>query len=412
MGINDLVRIAWRNCWRERGRSGITIGAMAFAVAMCMGFNCIDDGMFADVYRMMVRERLGHVQVHNPRYPEQRALYESLAIGDALVAEWESKPEVAAVTVRAFAFALVGVGEESSGAQLIGVDPAREEALTGPTADVEQGQWLPPAPAGGIVLGVGLAENLRAQVGDEVVAVTQAADGSLGNELYRVLGIIRTGNPATNRSGAWLHLADLQTLMVLPGQVHELVVLGTDDGAVESLAAGVRAWMGEREALVRTWKEVDPTTSKMLEMQDAATWILLLIVFSVAALGIMNTMLMAVFERTPELGVLHALGLSPRSIVAMVMLETVLLACVAVVVGVVFGLAIDAWLIRVGIDLGRYADGMNFGGMQWDPVLRGAFRWQGVVYTVASVVVVALLASLWPALRAARLRPVEAMREG
>ena len=152
-------------------------------------------------------------------------------------------------------------------------------------------------------------------------------------------------------------------------------------------------------------------TGKMLDMQDAATWILLVIVFSVAALGIMNTMLMAVFERTAELGVLQALGMQPSQIVGLVMFETVLLGAVGVLVGGVLGGALDLYLVKVGIDLGEFASGMNFSGMQWEPVLRGAFRWEGVVATVVVVVIVAALASIWPALRAARLRPVQAMRE-
>ena len=333
-------------------------------------------------------------------------------IDDALVARMHAEPSTAAVTARLFGFALVGVGEKSAGVQLTGVDPRREDAMTEVAGKVALGRWLSDGPAREIVLGSGLAEKLSASIGVEVVAVTQAADGSLGNELYELVGIARTGNVAADRAGAWLHLSDLQELLVLPGQVHELALVGVEDDAFAELASSTREWMGsDAPLLVRTWKEVDPMTGKMLDMQDAATWILLVIVFSVAALGIMNTMLMAVFERTAELGVLQALGMQPSQIVGLVMFETVLLGAVGVLVGGVLGGALDLYLVKVGIDLGEFASGMNFSGMQWEPVLRGAFRWEGVVATVVVVVIVAALASIWPALRAARLRPVQAMRE-
>ena len=408
-----LLRIAWRNIWRQRRRSAITIGAIAFGVAMCMGFICVDDGMFADIYRMMVRERIGHVQVHAPGWPAQRALHETLEIDDALLDRMQSEPATAAVTARLFGFALVGVGEKSSGVQLTGIPPRRENAVTGVADKVADGRWLSDGPAREIVLGSGLAERLSAQVGQEVVAVTQAADGSLGNELYELVGVARTGNVAADRAGAWLHLSDLQELLVLPGQVHEVALVGVEDDAFAELADSTREWMGAgAPLLVRTWKDVDPMTGKMMDMQDAATWILLIIVFSVAALGIMNTMLMAVFERTAELGVLQALGMQPGQIVGLVMLETVLLGAVGVLVGGALGGALDLYLVQVGIDLGGFAAGMNFSGMQWEPVLRGAFRWQGVAATIVVVLIVAALASIWPALRASRLRPVQAMREG
>lgn len=407
-----LLRIAWRNIWRQRRRSAITIGAIAFGVAMCMGFICVDDGMFADIYRMMVRERIGHVQVHAPDWPAQRAIYETLEMDEELLAMLDEQPATAAVTSRLFGFALLGVGEKSSGVQLTGVHPSREDAVTGVAAKVTPGRWLAADASREIVLGAGLAEKLKAELNDEVVAVTQAADGSLGNELYTLVGVARSGNVAADQAGAWLHMDDLQELLVLPGQAHELALVGQEDGDFEQLADSTRRWMDAgAPLLVRTWKEVDPMTGKMLDMQDAATWILLVIVFSVAALGIMNTMLMAVFERTAELGVLQALGMRPGQVVALVMLETLLLSAVGVLVGGLLGGGLDLWLVQVGIDLGSWAEGMNFSGMHWEPVLRGAFRWEGVVATVVVVLVVAAIASIWPALRAARLRPVEAMRE-
>jgi len=406
-----LLKLAWRNIWRQRRRTLITVSAMAFGVAFCMASIALDDWLFGEVFEILVTRNLGHVQVHAPAFPAQRGLTETIADADAVVAQLDAVPGATAVTARLFGNALLAVGDEAAGAQLIGVSPEREQAATGVGQRLVQGRFLGAAGGREIVLGTGLSETLRAAVGAEVVAVTQAADGSLGNELFRVVGIVKTGSVVVDRAGAFVHLDDARELLALPGQAHELALVARERAVVPALAAAGRAALADRGLLVRSWNEIQPQLASMMRLTVVVNWIFLIMIFSVAALGVLNTMLMSVFERTKELGVLRALGLRPGQLVALVLLESLLLAALAVVAGGALGAALDAFLVYRGIDMSWLSKGWSWYGASFPPVYYGVVKPFGVIAPLVGMVVIGLLASLWPAWRAARLQPVAAMRQ-
>jgi ABC-type lipoprotein release transport system permease subunit len=406
-----LMRLAWRNIWRQRRRTLITTVAMAAGLASCLAMVCLVDGTYVQMFDDVVTRTTGHAQLHHPEYPSKRAMYETIPDAATLLLELEALPAVRGATARVHGHALVGTEQKVVGAMLLGIDPARESTMTELDRWVEQGRYLDPTIRGELLLGSGLAENLRVGPGAAIMAVTQAADGSMGNEAFTVAGVVNTGDVMKDRSGAWMLAEDLQDLLVLPGQVHEIALLSAGRDAVPSLMEAVAPAAGSRGLLLRSWAELNPQMARMLELSDASMLILLFIIFGVAALGILNTMLMSVFERTKELGVIKALGLRPLQLVRLVLWESIWLAAVAVLIGLPLGLAMDAWLVWVGLDLSGVMEGISMMGARWDPVMFGAFRVQPVIVAVVGLFIVSLLASLWPALRAARLQPVQAMRQ-
>lgn len=442
--------MAWRNLWRHGRRTAITATAMAVSIGFVLGLYCFTDGTYVQMSRIMVDDTTGHVILRHPGYPASRSLTKTVGDASARIAALDALPGLRGVSYRLYGAALVAVGEKTVGAQLVGVEPARERAR-GATRLVA-GRELGEAPAREIVLGAGLAHTLRAELGSEAVVVTQAADGSLGNELYTVVGIASSGAAMLDRAGAWVHVDDLRSLLVLPDQVHEISLLAAsegarvDDPAVVGLRQAALAAVGGVRPVpppapgaamtagstapttpgaapatasaapaapeVATWWEAQPMLVKMLGMSDVSGYIVLGVVFGVAGMGVLNTMLMSVFERTRELGVMKALGTRPRFLVRLVLLESLQLGLLSMAGGLVLGGLLDLYLIRVGMRF-SVSDGEGFSaaGVLFDPVVKGAFRGDRVVLTAASLLVVALLAALWPALRAAGLRPVEAMRD-
>jgi ABC-type lipoprotein release transport system permease subunit len=274
------------------------------------------------------------------------------------------------------------------------------------------GRWLTAAPAGEIVIGEGLAKKLEVAVGEAVVAVTQSADGSMGNELYTVVGLASTGSTTMDEAGAWVHVADLQRLLVLEGRLHEVAVLTSSDetGAVEALGAAVSGALPAGVS-VRRWWEVDPTVAEMMNMQTFSSSIIIGLFQGVAALGVINTLLMSVSERTRELGVLLAVGLRPRQVIGMVVTESLLLGLLGTAGGLVIGGLLDWYLVAVGLDLAVNGEGFSSAGMQFDPIIRARVTVGSVVQPVIGVFVFATLASLWPAWRASRLDPIQAIRQ-
>ncbi len=295
------------------------------------------------------------------------------------------------------------------------MDPADEAKVRGLDQDIVEGAWLPTAAAQKVVLGVDLADSLDAKLGDELVVVTSAADGSMGNALYTVGGILKTGSVFIDKSGAFLHRDDAQELFALEGRVHEIVVLAEDKAHIDPVADAVKTAMakpadeaGEGGVLVRSWAEVSPSSYQLITMQDAIGLLLSFLIFGLAGLGILNTMLMSVFERTRELGVLIALGLKPRQVLSVILLETLLLTVIAMVVGLLLGGLLDWYLVTYGINWGTE---FEFSGIRIPARMMGVVRPEGIVTVVLSLFFISFFASLWPAARAARLHPVVAMRE-
>ncbi|HMV68478.1 MAG TPA: FtsX-like permease family protein, partial [Myxococcota bacterium] len=322
-----------------------------------------------------------------------------------------ARPGVTGVAERVYGPALLGGDERTTGAQVIGLLPGREATFRPFLRQIVDGRWLGDAQAGEVVLGEALADTLDVGVGDHVVAVTQSADGSMGNALYEVVGTIRTGSPLVDRSGVMMHLGDAQALLALEGRAHEITVLGAadDDATVDALKASVAP--AAPDLLVRTWYEVDPGTADLFGIQAIALSIFVSLFMAIAAVGVVNTLLMSVLERTREIGVLRALGVRPGRLVALVVTEALLIALLAILGGGLVGGLGDAWLIVRGVDLTVAGKGMQSASVQFDAVLRGRLTAWGVVYPVISVLTFSFLASLWPAWRVARLEPLDAIRD-
>ncbi len=411
-----IVRLGWRNLWRNPRRSLLSIGAVAVAFAVLMTLESLREGSAAQMLDSGTRLMLGHLQVHARAYLEDRNLYDTIG-GDegtdvqALVAALESTPGVRAAAPRAIAFGLLSTGSRSAGAELLGVDPAREARVTRLLDTLVSGDGLGAAPPNSVLLGRTLAEELDATVGHEVAVVTQSADGAIGNELLRVRGIFRTGLAVVDRSLAVLQLADLQSLMALgPARIHELAAR-VDDAEHAQAVADLLSRSGTLPpgARVEAWNALAPALVDYLRLLRGWNWVVVLIVGLFAAFGVLNCMLMAVFERTHELGVLAALGFRPSQALAMIVAECLCLAAMGLAAGFALGGVGVAYFVWHGWDLTRWATGLTIAGVLVDPVLHGAFAWRSTPRIAVMLTAIMVLAGLLPALRAARMKPVEAL---
>jgi ABC-type lipoprotein release transport system permease subunit len=293
----------------------------------------------------------------------------------------------------------------------MGVDPAREARVTRLLATVVAGAGLDGAPPKAILLGRTLAEELGAGVGDEVAVVTQAVDGSIGNELLRVRGIVDTGLAGLDRTLAILRLPDLQALLALePSRVHEVAVRVHDPAQAAEIARALAA-RGALPPTVRAepWQRLAPALVDYIALLRGWNWVMVAIVGTFAAFGVLNTMLMAVFERTREIGVLAALGMRPWQLLGMVIAESLALAGVGLGAGLGLGAAGMGYFVEYGWDLSRWTRGLTIAGVLVDPVLRGAWTWAATAETALALAGITVLAALAPAWRTARMRPVDAL---
>lgn len=325
--------------------------------------------------------------------------------GRALTDEERARDE--ALTAAAEAEVLAELDELAGDGDAGEVDePA--PAQPGPTtADLAEILSPPPERPPRILIGEALARSLRAEVGDRIHATAPTVDGGAEDVFFEVAGVFRTGTAAFDRGRVFMHIDDLRRFSHLYERTHEIAVAGD---APED-AAALAAELATPGALVRTWSEIRPNIQQMLSTSEASMVVMIFIIFFVATLGVVNTMLMAVFERTRELGVLKAIGMSARKVISLIVAETLLLVLAASAVGTLIGLGLDLYLVHEGLDLSSYTSGFSVGGVGISPVLYGAITARGLIAPTVILSATCLIASLYPAVRAARLRPAVGMRE-
>ncbi len=400
-----ILRIAWRSLWRNPRRTLITVAAISLNAAILIVSYSLMEGFKEHAVSNATNLVVGEVQIHVPKYLVDRSLYKSMKDPKAILSTLD-RHDVPAAS-RSYGYGLVACENKSAGALFWGVDPTAERNVFDLAKHMGEGTFIPNTPAKGIVLGKKLARSLNARIGSEIVVVVQAADGSLGNELYSVTGILKAAGESMDRTAAILHQADFSELFVSGGRVHEIALNSKGKLALDELAT--LASQVAPQAEVKTWRQLMPSLSDMVNMFDAGIWIFGIIFFLAAALGVMNTMLMATFERMREFGVLKALGATPWRILRDVAVEALVLGFVSAIIGTMLGLGVSYYLMKTGLDLSMFAGDYSIGGVAFDPVWRATIRLKTVVTPVVVMWMVCLIASIYPATLAARLNPVKTM---
>ncbi len=401
--------MAWRNLWRSRRRTALALAAIGLSTALVLVFNGVLHAYSDWTVATITGPMLGDVQAHAQGWRKDRAIDRTLPHASATLAALRRDPEVVAASARTYGPVLVAVGEEGFAAVVIGLEPDRESGRMGLLASAHA------RPAGhAIQIGRRLAASMGVRVGDEVALVGQAVDGSLANDLYTVTELLDTPVELVNRQGLVMELGESQRLFGMGDEVHEIVIHGRDPEHSAALARHVATLPELRDAEVRDWRALAPMLVGFVQVIDVMWIIVLAFVFVAAAAGVANTMLISTFERTRELGMLLALGAHPRRIVAMVVLESLALGLVGAVVGAALGGGVVAFTHRYGLDIAQLTgvgpSQISFAGLSWSLTLYPTLGVVDVVRTVAAVIVTSLAASAWPAMRAARLQPVQALR--
>jgi ABC-type lipoprotein release transport system permease subunit len=406
VGSVQTLQMAWRNLWRNRRRTVITLAAVSLNTAILILTFALMEGLLRQTTDNATQLATGEVELHAPGYLSDRSLYKVLSHPQEVLKRL-SKDRLNAVP-RVYGYGLVSQGTKSAGALFWGVEPDAERRVFKLPKHLLEGRFLSPETPMNIVLGKKLARSLNAQVGSELVVVVQGADGSLGNDLFTVCGILKAAGDVVDRNAAIIRMSDFRNLFVLPQGTHEIAVNTRGAVPLERL----RNLVGELApgAEVKTWQDLLPVLSDMLHISNASMVVFAAIFFIAGGLGVMNTMLMATYERIPEFGVLKALGATPWRIVRDVCTEAWLLAAVATILGALVGVGASLVLQRVGLDTSSYAGAeTTIAGVAFDPIWRAAFRPAMVVRTVLPMWIMCVLAALYPAALAARLDPVKSM---
>ncbi|PLX80481.1 MAG: ABC transporter permease [Desulfuromonas sp.] len=404
-----LFTLALRNLWRNRRRTLLTLSAMVVSSALLILSLGIFSGMLQDMLASATEQYYGHMLVNREGYQEDRDLYLNLSSSRALDEVLAGEPGITAASPRLRSFGLLSHADKSYPAELLGVIPQQERQVTTFAEHIAAGTYLPENLENGAVLGAGLAKKLGVKPGDELVFLTQAADGSIGNDLLYVTGIFKTDSSG-DKSLVLVGLPWLQQVMALPDKVHEYSIRLSDP----RLATEERIRLDGRlpaglEAL--DWGMMMPEMREAVASYDVSRFIVVIILYVATGLGILNTFYMSVMERTREFGIAMALGMPPGHIRLLIFLEAFLLGIFALVCGVGIGLLLTLSMQTQGIDLSSYVTPITYAGGTILPRLRTVLEIGNLLVPALLLLLVCLVAAMLPAHRAAKLQPIEAIRE-
>ena len=400
------LRLAWRNVWRNRRRSGIVLAAVAVGIAGVVLSMAINNGMVLQMVEMAIGTWVGHLQIHARGYEENPGLELNLADGGRAAARiLKSVNGVQAWAPRVRSEALVSSPRASAGVRLVGIDPDREAGVSLLARSIVSGRYLD-ADHRGVLIGRALARRLQVSLGGKLVLSVQDLDGDLTGAAYRVTGLFQTASREFDQGAVFVPIGEAQRLLRLGEAVSEVVVVATRERDIRAIQRQVSARLGTGVE-VHTWQDIVPLLVQMIDVLDSSAWYVYAAVFIAMVFGIANVLLMAVYERVREIGVVMALGMKPRKLASAIVLESIILTFLGLGIGYGAAFATVAALSD-GIDLSRFAEGLTaYGiGTRIVPVIRS----QDVGIPVVSAIVTALVASLWPAVRATRFCPAEAVR--
>ncbi len=401
-----LLRMAWRNLWRNPRRTAVVLTAISVGIAGSLLTMAINLGMVAGMVDTAIRGGLGHLQVHAKGWhanPELKVRLEDG--GKAIEGVLGRVPEIQRWAPRLRAEGLVASARASVGVAIMGVDPEREAEVSIAADSIVEGGWL--SAKRQMVLGVKLAKRLEVKVGSKLVVSVQDLDGELTGQAFRVAGLIHAGSGALDDGIVFVQLREAQTLLEMRGAISEIVLVGASREHVDVIQQKLRAEVGAGPE-IQTWAQLEPMLVYMVDSFDSMAWVMYAAVFVAMAFGIANVLMMAVFERTREIGMMRAVGMGRGSVVAMVVLESAFVTALGLVVGVVIAI-LGAYLLRDGIDISRWAGEIDAYGIE--TVLKPVMRTRDLGTPVLIGGITALLSSLWPALRAARAKPADALRQ-
>jgi len=400
-----MSTLAWRNLWRNYRRTLIMLLAIAVGVWAMIFMTALLRGMVDNMVRQGIIALPGHVQVHSMTYRDDPSVSNSMPAPAGALLEVLDTGQVAAWTSRVKVPAMISSERDSRGITLLGIDPAGEIAMGFETADIKEGRFLEGPGDRGIVIGNKLMQRLETRLGKRVVVMSQDPENTIADRGFRVVGVFEAEFESREEGMVYAGRDVVQAMLGIGSDVSEITVLGHDYRAPEALAESIRDVAAENREVL-SWLELDPYLSSMMRVMDGFVLVWMVVIFLALSFGLVNTLMMAVFERVREIGLMRALGMRPSAIVYQILVESLMLLMLGLLAGNVLAISTITWL-EDGIDISAVSEGMEMMGVS--SVMYPVMELPDLVLANAVVIGLGIITSLLPAWRAAQYRPVDAL---
>lgn len=402
-----ITTIAWRNIWRNKTRSIVIMISVALGLWAGAFIAAIYWGMGQERMRIAIENEISHIQIHAPEFTKEFTHIPAIANTNELVSSISGIEGVKGVTQRTIAMGMLANATGSTGVQINGIEPDSENAVSQLKSKLQEGTYFESKKANAVLIGAKLAKKLKLKLRSKVVLTFQDKEDNLVSAAFWVEGIYQSFNTALDERNIYVSIHNLNTLLVMQDEAHEIAVLLQND----ELTPIIKNTLSTRypQLKVQDWKEISPETGLILTTMGQASIVFVVIILLALAFGIINTMLMAVLERTREIGVLMALGMNRLKLFTMILSETIMLVMVGCPFGLLLAWGVIKFLSKNGIDLtavaGNAMQDFGFSNVIYPDLPAGQY-----LQILILVTITALISAIFPAIRALRLKPVEAIR--
>lgn len=399
-----FLRLAFRNIFRQKRRSIFTALSIMGSFVLCSMSIGLVYGTYGKVINTFTKGHSGHIEIHAQGFLERPSLFKNISNWERLLPIIQKNSKIVSATPRVIGSVLISVGEKTTSAKFFGIDPISEAKTTTIIEKISEGRNISAAPSNEIVIGHALSKILAVKIGDPVILMSQGADGSMSNDKFIVVGILSEASDAMEARNTYAHINMVQDFLVLGNRIHEYTMALNHFEEAKSVTNELKKELSGFE--VSPWQEIEAEFYKAMKADQTGIWINLGIMLFIVSIGVLNTVLMTILERTREFGILKAIGTRPSEIFFMVVLETSILTFISISIGVFFAILINYQLSLIGIP---YPMPIEIGGMAlhhlysevtffnlWVPAL---------VVSLSSIGI-----SIIPALRAANIVPVKAIQ--
>jgi ABC-type lipoprotein release transport system permease subunit len=402
------LQLAWRNIWRNPRRTAVILTAVVIGVWSMIFLGALMRGIAVGMVKNGIDTLTGHIQVHHKGYRDDPAIENSMldhrAVDKALDAilppgaQWARRVRVNAIANNA---------RHSSGVTLVGIDPPAEAGISFIGAAVSNGSYLSQEDSNGILIGQALLEKFETRVGRKLVLMSQDTGQEIASRAFRIVGVFRAEMESIEKQFVFVPQSAAQKMLKLGNGISEIAILLSDGYENRDVYQKLKAALPADQFEIHSWRELLPFQTAYLKILDGFMWFWFLVVFVAMGFGIVNTTLMAVFERMREFGLMKALGMKPWWILREVLVESFLLLVCGLIAGNLLGFLSIFALSGSGIDLSALAAGAEYAGMA--RIIYPAVAFKDVLVANLTVLLLGLLVSLYPAIKASRFTPVQAL---
>lgn len=401
-----ISKIAWRNVWRNKLRSIVVITSVVLGIWAGLFILSLSNGIMVQRINSVINNTLSHIQIHNPDFLSDNNIIYSIPSVNKITDKLEDDENIKAYTERIILNGMVSSSAGGYGVKISGIIPEHEQNVTTLHQQLIDGKYLDGVKRNPILLGERLAIKLKAKLRSKVVLTFQDDEGEIVAGAYRVAGIYKTVSSKYDEMNVFVRGNDIRNLLGEGDFIHEIAILANEFDKVPEVREQLK--LQDPDLVVRSWDELSPELGYTNDMMDQMLYIFIAIIMLALAFGIINTMLMAVLERKRELGMLMSVGMNKLRVFTMIVLETIYLSFIGGPLGIVLGYSTIMYFNHKGIDLSVVGEGME--SLGYDVIVYPLLDNEFYFNIAIMVIVTAILASIYPAVKAIKLNPAEAVR--